>query len=163
MDFSKVKAKALELKNKAIELKNKAIESTAKKISESTLVLINQQNLEDFILKSENKKVTTPEWEEKIFTKRVFVIFWNSKENFFKEFMLSLPILITKAFSQNISFKVVDISNVSIDYSKYEIKEFPSILVFQNKEVYKLISGEEKFKKVVKSLTFDINKTIEEL
>lgn len=163
MDFSKIKAKAIELKNKAIELKDKTIDSTAKKISESTLVLVNQKYLEEFILKSENKKITTTEWEEKVFTKRVFIIFWDSRQNFFKEFMLSLPILMTKAFSQSISFKIVDISNKEIDYSKYELKEFPSILVFENKEVYKIISWEENFKKVVKSLTLDINKTIEEL
>jgi hypothetical protein len=37
------------------------------------------------------------------------------------------------------------------------------MIVYENKEIYKIISGEENIKKVVKSFSLDINKTIEEL
>ncbi len=163
MDFWPLKAKFNQFKEKAIEITDKTIEMTAKKISESTLVIKTQNEFETFISKSENKKFINDKWEEKIFTKRVFIVFWDSKQDFFKEFMLSLPVLLTKSFSQNISFKVVDISNKEINYSLYELKDFPTLLVFENKEMYKSISWEENLRKIVNSLTLDINKTIEEL
>lgn len=163
MDFWPLKAKFNQFKEKAIEITDKTIEMTAKKISESTLVMKTQNEFETFISKSENKKFINDKWEEKIFTKRVFIVFWDSKQDFFKEFMLSLPVLLTKSFSQNISFKVVDISNKEINYSLYELKDFPTLLVFENKEMYKSISWEENLRKIVNSLTLDINKTIEEL
>jgi hypothetical protein len=138
---------------------------TVQKISESNLMLIWKSDLEKFILKSENKKFINDEWIEKIYTKRIFVVFWNSKETFFKNFMLWVPVLLTKSFSQNISFKIVDISNKEndIDYSQYGITEFPALVIFENKEIYKLIFWEEKLNKVVKSFTLDINQTIDEL
>ena len=163
MDFAKFKSKLGELKDKAVEFKDKTVENTAKKISESTLVLVNQQSFEEFIQKSENKKFTSKEWVEKTFVKRVFILIWDSKKDFFKDLIVSLPILYTKAYSQSLLFKVVDISTGNIDYSKYEIKDFPSILVFENKELYKIIAGEENVKKVVKTLSLDINKTIDEI
>lgn len=146
MDFWPLKAKFNQFKEKAIEITDKTIEMTAKKISESTLVIKTQNEFETFISKSENKKFINDKWEEKIFTKRVFIVFWDSKQDFFKEFMLSLPVLLTKSFSQNISFKVVDISNKEINYSLYELKDFPTLLVFENKEMYKSISWEENLR-----------------
>ncbi len=165
MDFSQFKNKVSQFKDKAIELKNKTVDMTVQKISESNLMLIWKSDLEKFILKSENKKFINDEWIEKIYTKRIFVVFWNSKETFFKNFMLWVPVLLTKSFSQNISFKIVDISNKEndIDYSQYGITEFPALVIFENKEIYKLIFWEEKLNKVVKSFTLDINQTIDEL
>ena len=163
MDFSKFKQKAQELKTKAVDLTQKTIEKTATKVSQSSLVLKNEEELKDFIAKSENKTFTTQEWVEKTFTKRVFLVAWDSKKEFFKEFLVYLPVFLTKAFSQNVSFKVVDIQNTQIDLWQYEIPEFPALLVFENKELYKLILWEENVKKVVKSLSLDINKTVEEM
>lgn len=163
MDFSKFKTKLSEFKDKAVEFKNKTIETAAKKIWESSIVISRQEDLDDFISKSENKKFISKEWEEKIFIKRSFIILWDSKKDFFKDMLISLPILLTKAFSQSLSIKLIDISNEKIDVSKYEIKEFPAMIVFENKEVYKIISWEENLKKVVKNLSLDINKIIEEL
>jgi len=163
MDFSKFKSKLNEFKNKAVEFKNKTIETAAKKVWESSIVISNQEELNDFILKSENKKITSKDWEEKVFIKRVIIVLWDSKKDFFKDMLISLPILLTKAFSQSLNIKLVDIQNEKIDISKYEIKEFPAMVVFENKEVYKIISWEENIKKIVKSLSLDINKIIEEL
>lgn len=61
MDFAKFKSKVIEFKDKAIELKDQTIESTAKKISESSMVLKTQKDFDEFVLKSENKKFTTKE------------------------------------------------------------------------------------------------------
>jgi len=163
MDFSGFKKKALELKNKAIELKNKWIDYSAKKVSESSLVLKSQEEVDNFILKSQNTTFTNKEWETKIYEKRCALIIWDSNKNFFKEFLLSFPILLTKWFSQNLPLKIIDIQNIKINLEKYNLSEIPSLIIFENKEVYKIIIWENNIKKVVKSLSLDINKTIEEL
>ncbi len=163
MNLESLKKKALELKQKAIELKDKWVLYSAKKLSESSLVLKSQTELDDFILKSQNTTFTNPEWISKVYEKRCSIIFWDSKENFFKEFLLSVPVLLTKGFSQNLPLKIVDIWNESIDYKKYNLSEIPALIVFENKEIYKIIVGEDNIKKVVKSLTLDINKTIDEI
>lgn len=163
MDLSKLKQKALELKNKAVELKNKTIDEAAKKVSESSVVLKNNEELYEFILKSQNTTFTNQNWESKIYTKRCAVIIWDSSLNFFKELLFSLPILLAKWFSQNLPIKVVDIKNESINLTAYNISEFPSLIIFENKEVYKIIVWEDNIKKVVKSLSLDINKTIDEI
>lgn len=163
MDFSKLKEKALKLKEKAIELKDKTVDMTAEKISKSSLVLQTQEDFDNFVLKSENKVFVNKEGEEKLFEKRCLVIFWDSKEDFFKEFLVLIPVLLTKSFSQNIALKIVDVKNEKIDMKKYNFSKIPSLIVFENKEIYKIITWEDNIKKVVKSLTLDINKTIEEI
>lgn len=163
MDLKTLKQKALELKQKAVELKDKTIEKAAEKVSESSLVIKNSIELQQFVDKSENKNFVSKEWIEKTFSRRVIVIFWDSKKDFFKEFLVSLPILFTKSFSQNMDLKVVDVNNENVDTKKYEFKEIPTLVVFENKEIFKIIYWEDNIKKVVKSLTLDINKTIEEL
>jgi len=61
MDFAKLKQKAQELKTKAVDFTQKTIETTATKVSQSSLVLKNEEELKDFIAKSENKTFTTQE------------------------------------------------------------------------------------------------------
>lgn len=163
MDFKTLKQKAIEAKQKAVEFKNKTIEKTAQQVSKSSLVIKNNEELEYFITKSENKTFVDKEWTTKIFEKRVFVIFGDSKNKFFEEMLIAIPILYTKSFSQSTSFKLVDINNEKIDLKKYSLEEYPSMVVFENKEVYKIIAWEKNIKKVVNSFTLDINKTIEEL
>lgn len=163
MDLKSLKQKALELKDKAMEITNKTIETSVSKLAETSIVLKTELELNDFVLKSENKVYTSPEWDTKIYEKRVFVIFWDAKSKFFKELLYILPVLLTKSFSQNTHIKVVDTNNEEINHKRYNFEEIPTMIVFQNKEVYKLISWEENIKKVVKSFTLDINKTIDEL
>jgi hypothetical protein len=55
MDLNSLKQKALELKQKAVEITNKTIESTAQKLSESSFVIKDEKELNEFIQKSENK------------------------------------------------------------------------------------------------------------
>lgn len=163
MDFSKLKQKALELKNKTVEMKDKAVEFSAEKISQSWLVLKEQSDLESLIWKSENKIITSKEWDEKTFVKRSILVVWNGEKDFFKDFLISIPVLVTKSFSQSLSIKILDINNKNVSIAEYNIDDFPALVVFENKEVYKVITWEDNVKKVVKSLNLDINKTIEEI
>lgn len=163
MDFSTLKQKALELKQKAWEAKDKAINFSAEKMSQSGLILKDQTDLEAFILKSANKVITTQDGEEKVFVKRAILIIADAGKDFFKEFLVSIPILLTKSFSQNLPIKIIDINNKNINIADYNAQEYPAFIVFENKEIYKTITGEDNIKKVVKSLTLDINRTIEEV
>jgi hypothetical protein len=61
MDLKALKQKALELKDKAVEITNKTIETSAQKLGESSIVLKSDIELQDFILKSENKNYITKE------------------------------------------------------------------------------------------------------
>lgn len=163
MDFKTLKQKALELKDKAVEITNKTIETSAQKLGESSLVLKTELELNDFVSKSENNSYITKDWVSKISIKRVLIIFWDSKNDFFKSMLLYLPVLLTKSFYDNLSLKLVDINNEDIDIKKYNVEEIPSLVVFENKEIFKVIPWEENIKKVVKSLTLDINETIDKI
>lgn len=163
MDFAEMKKKAMQIKDKCVVIANETIDKTILKASESSLVLKNQQQLEEFILESQNKTFVSSDWENKVFTRRTILIIGDIKKDFFKDFIISFPVLFTKSFSQNVKMKLADFSNTEIDLSKYDLKEFPSMIVFENKEIYKIIIWEEEIKKVVKGLSLDINKTIDEI
>jgi hypothetical protein len=75
MDLNSLKQKALELKKKAIDITNKTIINTAQKLSESSFVLKDEKELDDFISKSENKSFITKEGESKVFIKRIIIIY----------------------------------------------------------------------------------------
>lgn len=163
MDFAALKKKALEFKDKTLEFSKKTIEETAVKVSKSSLVIKNNDELEAIILKSQNTTFVSQEWVSKVFTKRSILIVGDWEKEFFKQMLINLPILLTKAFSQDIALKLMDVKNKKIDISRYNLLEIPALIVFENKEVYKIIYSEENLKKVVKNLTLDINKSIEEL
>lgn len=163
MDFAQLKKKAFELKDKTVDFTKKTIEETAVKVSESKIVLKTQEELVDFISKSENKHFITPEWVEKNFVKRTYLVVGDGKKEFFKEFLLYLPVFLTKAFSQNVVFKMADCNNTALLLEEYNIWEFPALLVFENKQLYKMILWEDNVKKVVKTLDLDINNTIDQL
>lgn len=163
MDFNQLKQKALELKDKTLKATKDAIDTTAQKINQSSFVIKNQQELDDFILKSENKTYLSKDWETKIFNKRCVIIFWDCESDFIKDFLVYLPILITKAFSQNLNIKIADSSSKEITLSKYELSSFPCMVVFENKEIYKKIYTEEKIKEITKKFTLDINQSIDEI
>lgn len=140
MDFASLKEKAIKLKDRTIELKNKTVDFTAQKVSSSGLVIKTQADLEKLITKSENKVMTTKEGEEKVFVKRSMLVIGDSQKDFFKEFLLSIPVLLTKSFTQSISLKMVDIYNIEINLDIYNLSEIPALIVFENKEVYKTIT-----------------------
>jgi len=69
-----------------------------------------------------------------------------------------LPILITKGFSQNTP--VILAKSTITDTG---ISEFPSLIVYENKQKIKTITGAENILKLVKSFDLDINKVIDTL
>lgn len=150
-------------KSKVIDFKDKTIDKTAKKVAESKIVIKDNEWLEELIEKSKNTSFKSESWEEKTFTKRSFLIVWNKESDFFKDFLPSIPILLAKSFAQNVFLRFADINNKQIDLSNLDIKEHPSLIIYENKEVYKIISWDENIKKLVKDLTLDINKSIENL
>lgn len=150
------------LKEKAAEYKNKAVKFSSEKLASSSLTIDNDKTLQELVNKSENKKFKNKETgEEKTFTKRSIAIFWEEKSDFFKEALYILPILASKAFAQNISLKLVKSDSKDIKLSSYNIKKVPSLVVFENKKVYKIITGKENILKLVKSLNLDINSEID--
>lgn len=163
MDFSKWKQKAKDLWNKVVELKDKTLDYTAQKVSESGLVIKDQTDLEKLVLSSANKTFTTKDGEEKISIKRSLLVLGDSNDKFYREFLWSIPVLVTKSFTQNMKLKLLDTNNIAVNIAKYKVKQTPALLVFENKKVYKTILGEDNIKKVVKTLSLDINKSIEDI
>lgn len=164
MDFNELKRKALELKKKAEEKTKEAIDYSSKKLADSNFTISTKQDLISFIEQSKNTTYTVEETgEEKTSIKKVIVIFWDEKSDFFKEALYQLPIIWTKAFSQNVKVKLVKHDIEWIDLSKYKVEEVPSMVVFENKDIYKVITWKENIKEVVKKLSLDINKIIEEI
>ena len=155
MDFA-------EMKKKALKFKDDMVESGAKKLAESSMVINKIEDLEEFIKKSETKTFTSKETGvTKKFIKKVIVIFAEKDSDFMKKSLISLPVLVTKAFSQNIPLKMCDIKLEELkDYT--EIKTFPSLVVFETEKIIDVIEWEEDINKITKSLSIDINKSIED-
>ncbi len=155
MDFT-------EFKKKALKFKDDVIDKWAKKLAESGLVINSKDDLEKFIEKSKTTSFTSQEtWETKTFEKKVIVVFWEKDSDFFEAALAKLPVLVTKAFSQNIPLKMCDIDVK--DLKDYKIKSFPSLVVFQTEKVAKIVEWEEKINTIVKSLSLDIEKAIENI
>lgn len=149
------------MKKKALKFKDDMIESGAKKLVESSMVINTSEDLEKFIQKSETKSFTSKEtWITKEFIKKVIVIFADKNSDFMKKSLVGLPVLITKAFSQNIPLKMCDIKIDEL--SKYDIKELPSLVVFETEKIIDVIEWEEDINRITKSLNIDINKSIED-
>jgi len=167
MDFKSFKEKALEkakqLKDKTIEITDKTIDYSAKKLGESAFTISEKKDLDIFIKKSAKSKFKNKEtWVEKTYSHRVLVIFGDEKSDFFKDALLSLPVLSAKAFTQNMSIKLAKSSIKGLIIKDYNIEELPSLVVFENEKYLKTIKGEENILKLVKSLSLDINKGIDE-
>ena len=157
MDFSKIKEKAKLLKDKAKTWIWNLINSSAEKLQESEFVLKNKENLELFITKSKNKVN-----EDQTTTKRrIIVIFARLDTDFYKKALYRIPILYTKAWTQNVEIKMCSLPNE--DLENYKIINLPSLVVFEDEKVYKIIEWEEKIKKVVNWFTLDINKLVESI
>ncbi len=93
----------------------------------------------------------------------MIVIFADTKSDFFSKMLYALPVLSAKAFSQNIALKLADASMKELNPNIYNMSTLPVLLVFENSKCIKTLSGEENIQKVVKSLSLDINSTIDSL
>ncbi len=163
MDFTTIKKRATELKNKAVEAGKGAVEYSAWKLADSKMTLKSIWELDLLQKKSVNTTKKLESGEEKTFVHRSGVIFIDTKSDFFSKMLLSFPVLQTKAYSQNMSMKLMDSWVKDLDVKKYSVTQLPALVIFENEKVYKVIQGEENIQKVVKTASLDINKTIETL
>ncbi|MDD3793254.1 MAG: hypothetical protein PHI37_00375 [Candidatus Gracilibacteria bacterium] len=155
MDFNKIKSKI-------IETKNKAVIKSADLLSNSLFTIKTNEELKKTIEKSKKTIFTNKETgETKEFNKKVIIIFGDEESDFFKDSLINFPVLATKAFSQNIALKLAKIKIEGLNLEDYNIKDIPSLVVFENEKVIKVISGRENILKLVKSIKLDINKEIE--
>ena len=157
MDFKNIKNKLItawnSAKNKFLESKEKAVKFSAKKLSESWITIRTKESLEDFIKNSKNTTFLDKEtWKNKTYKRKVIIIFANEKSDFFKNALFQYPILITKAFSQDINLKLALSKIEGVDYSSFNIKNMPSLVVFENQKPIKTIEWKENIEKLVKSL-----------
>ncbi|QFR38609.1 hypothetical protein A9Q91_00035 [Candidatus Gracilibacteria bacterium 28_42_T64] len=151
MDFT-------DIKKRAFEIKNKALKYSSDKLSESSLTLNSKKEFDEFIARSENTKFTSSETgKEKVFVKRVIILFGDEKTDFFKKALYKAPVLIAKSFSQNIPFKLAKSIIKDVKLSDFMVTEVPSLIVFENKEIHKVITGEKNILKLVNSFNLDIN------
>lgn len=152
------------LKNKIVKTKNKAIDFSAEKLWNSMFTIKNIEELNEVISKSKRTKFTNKEtWETKEYIKNSFVLFWDEGSNFFKEALVIFPVLATKAFSQNITLRLAKTNIKDLNFEFYQIKEIPSLVIFEDEKVKKVISGRENILKLVKSFNLDINKQVENI
>ena len=179
MDFTKIKARAKELGKKSVEtgkiLSQKWIEASQKagkslanltedKLRDSKFVIKDKKVFDTLIVSSKNKDFTDKKTGiSKTFTWRAVVFICEKESEFTSKLLYRLPLILTKSFAQNISFWIMLWEIEGVDVKKYKFKTYPSLILFENEKVQKVIEGEENIQKVVNSLSLDINKTIDEL
>jgi len=164
MDFGQLKKKALKLKENALKKAEEAVSYGAEKLGDSGFTLKEITQFTDFVALSKNKNWKNPETgEEKTFVKQAVAVFVEDDTDFQKKMLAYLPVLWVKSFAQNIPLKLVDSKMNGLDLASYRVQEIPSLVIFENASVKKVITGEKNIEKVVKSASLDINKTIETL
>ena len=158
------KDRMLKLKNKAIELKDKAIDSWAKKLTESKFTISTKEELKEIIKSSKTTSFTSKEtWETKTYKHKAIILFWEEGSDFFEKALYVFPVIATKAYSQNIKAKLAKSDIEGVKLSKYWVKELPSLVVFEEEKLLKVIVWEENILKLVKSMDLDINKQIDSI
>lgn len=163
MDMQKVKNFFHNVKQKTKDILHKWEEFTTQKLSQTSFLLKNVQELEACIASSENNVVTLPSGEMKVFERHAIVIFWEKDAPYFKTFLYYLPVLVTKGFSQNTKIKIIDINTPDLQKETYQIETLPALLVFTNKKISAQITWEENIKKIITSFELNIHETIEKL
>lgn len=142
-----------------------AVNYSAKKISWSSAFSIkNKEDLEELINKSETTEFQNQNtWEIKYFKHKSILIIDDENSDFYKSVSLRFPILKTRAFSQNISIMLSKSKIDGINYKEeYQVEELPTMLVFENKEIYKRIIWKENIEKISKSFKMNIEELIEQ-
>ena len=164
MDLKSLKEKALEIKKQASDKIEKALDYSAKKLSESSVTIDKKEDIDKLITKSKTTSFTNEKtWETKEYKHKSIVIFWEEKSDFFKKALINFPILVTKAFSQNITLKLAKEKIEKYDIKDLWVKEFPCMVVFEEEKVLKIIHWEKNIQKLVNALNLNINKEMENL
>ncbi|NDK08178.1 hypothetical protein EOM39_02930 [Candidatus Gracilibacteria bacterium] len=160
MDFSKFKEKLSTFKSTSVKFYNDTLDKTAKKLADSSFTIKTLFDLEDFIGKSKNYFSEASGKEE---GKKIICIFAIKESEFFKNFLYELPVIYTKAWARNIGIKIVDSTIEGLELTRYGIKQLPSLVLFENEKVSKVIETEEKINKIIKGLTLDIEESIKKM
>ncbi len=160
MDFSKFKEKLSSIKSSTAKFYNDNVDKTAKKVVDSGLTIKTLFELEDFIWKSKNY-FSEASWKEE--WKRIICIFASKESDFFKNFLFKIPLIYTKAWSRNIWIKLVESSLEWLDLPRFQISILPSLVLFENEKVVKVVATEEKINKIVNGLNLDIEKSIKDI
>ncbi len=164
MDFKKLQENVLKFKKGATKVWKSVLEYSTTKLAESSFTLKNKKELFDFIEKSKSTSIIDVNtWKKKLFSHRVVVIFLDIKSDFFTQMLYNFPVLQTKAFSQNMRLKLADISMKGGHRKSYNISSDIALVVFENSQYLKTVEGKENIQNLVKSLSLDINKAIDEL
>lgn len=164
MDFLELKNKASKLKDSAITASKSAVEYSAAKLADSQFTLKSIAEINAFLEKSKTTTWTdSASGKEKKFKHQAIIIFVDTKSTFFKELLYKFPVLSAKAFSQNIALKLADISMKDLDEKVFGVWKIESLVVYEDTKVTKILVGEENIQKIVKSMSLDINKSIDEL
>ena len=142
MSFKSFKEKAIKFKNTTVtkvgKFKRNTVSKAANKLAGSSLVLKTEEDLAKIIAKSKNTTFTSEKTlETKEFTKHSIVIFVKKKSEFYKDALVQVPVLATKAFASNISLKMCDLPLTKL--KKYKVKTTPSLALFTNEKLEKLI------------------------
>ena len=144
---------------------NKVTDFSAKKISESSSVSIKtKEDLQKLIEKSKTTEFENKEtWELKQFQHKSALIIADEKTDFYKRISLQIPILKTKWFAGSIPVMLSKKEIEWIDYSEYGVKEYPTMLIFQEEQVFKQIIWEENIEKISKSFTINMEEILEQI
>lgn len=151
--------------DKTKEKFNEAVNFSAEKISTSSAFsILTKKDLSEFIEKTETTEFQSKEtWEIKYFKHKWYLVVADEKSENFKKISLLFPILKTKAFSANSKIMLAKSNVEDLNLmQEYELSELPAIIVFENKEVYKIIIWEENIEKISKSFKMNIEEIIEE-
>jgi len=160
MDFSKFREKLSSIKSSTAKFYNETIENTAKKVVQSNFTIKTLFELEDFIWKSKNYFSEASGKEE---WKKIICIFASKDSDFFKKFLYEIPLIYTKAWSRNIWIKLVESSFEGLDLLRFNVTVLPSLVLFENEKVAKVVATEEKINKIVNGLNLDIEKSIKDI
>ena len=155
------------LKNFAKKTKetfNNAVSYSAKKISSSSSFSIKtKEDLDNLIEKSGTTEFVSKTWEVKDVTHKTILIIAEEKSDFYESISLRFPMLKTKAFSRNI---VIMLSKENIEWVNFEedfwVTQLPTMLVFEDKEIYKKIIWKENIEKISNSFKMNIEELIEQ-
>jgi len=164
MDLQILKEEAKKFWRKAKKVGEQVLSASADKLIESKYTLETLEEVSDCIAKSAPTIGTDSKTgKEKEFTHRVVILFADYESDFFKTLVYKLPILITKAYSQGVVFRIANIKMKSLDVKKHKISWDICMVVYENKKAIASHVWHEKIQKVVKSPSLDINNTIDTL
>ena len=111
-----------ELKKKALEKTQKAIDYSANKLTNSSFTINKKEDLEKLIKKSVTTTFKNKEtWVEKKYKHKSIAVFADEWSDFFKEALYIFPVIIAKAFTQNINVKLAKSKIEGVKLTDYKV------------------------------------------